>query len=78
MYCKASLNGGFMEVSCTLIRPPHQQFGCFCMKRRGERRRSFHPYDTTSSNTVKLNEICTEALVAFHGGVVRVDRVGTT
>ena len=30
------------------------------------------------SDTVKLNEICTEALVAFHGGVVRVDRVGTT
>jgi hypothetical protein len=45
-WSKASLNGGFMSVSCTLNTAPHQQNFTFCMKPLGERSKEFHHGET--------------------------------
>jgi hypothetical protein len=43
---KASLNWGFMSVSCTSNTAPRQQNFTFCMKLLGERRKEFHRSET--------------------------------
>jgi hypothetical protein len=43
---KASLNGSFKSVSCTLNAAPHKQNSTFCMKLLGERRKKFHRGET--------------------------------
>jgi hypothetical protein len=43
---KASLNGSFKSVSCTLNTAPHKQNSTFCMKLLGERRKKFHHGET--------------------------------